>query len=209
MKKFISFALVLAMVLCLFAGCDQKPAAEEGAGLADAKEYLYTMYKKDPVVTTNDYVLVGAVSIDGVSYKVTWTVDNEAITVVPADTTVTIDLPDSSEAEFEYTLTATITDAAGATETVTFTRKMPVIKGADISDGDKIVLFCAAEASYVTGVDYLYTSSSGSQKHELLLTANKAEALPMTVQTNDDGTVSFIAEGQYLFADGTHVMFMP
>ena len=208
MKKFISVALVLAMVLCLFAGCNQEPAAEAGSGLADAKEYLYTIYKDDPTVTTADYTLVGVVAIDGVSFNVSWAVDNSAIAIVPGDKTVTVDLPDASETEIDYTLTATITDAKGATETVTFTRKMPAIKGADVSDGDKIVLFNAAEASYVTGTDYLYTSSSGSQKHELLLTANKAEALPMTVQTNDNGTVSFIAEGQYLFADGTHAMFV-
>ena len=207
MKKFISAALVLAMVLCLFAGCNQEPAAETGNGLADAKEYLYTIYKDDPTVTTADYTLVGVVAIDGVSYNVSWVVDNAAIAVVPAEKNVTIDLPDTSDVEINYTLTATIADDKGATETVTFTRKMPAIKGADVSEGDMIVLYNAAEASYVTGVDYLYTSSSGSQKHELVLTANKAEALPLAVQTNDNDTVSFVAEGQYLFADGTHVMF--
>lgn len=208
MKKYISFALVLAMVLCLFAGCNQEPQAETGSGLADAKEYLYTIYKDDPEVTTADYTLVGVVAIDGVSYKVTWAVDNAAISVVPAENTVTIDLPDASDVEIAYTLTATVADDKGATETVTFSRKMPAIKSADVSEGDMIVLYNAAETSYVTGIDYLYTSSSGSQKHELVLTADKAEALPMAIQTNDNDTISFVAEGQYLFSDGTDVKFV-
>ena len=68
MNKLISFALVLAMVLCLFACCSGDQQAAADTGLADAKEYLYTMYKDDPEVTTADYTLVGVVTIDAVPY---------------------------------------------------------------------------------------------------------------------------------------------
>ena len=61
---------------------------------------------------------------------------------------------------------------------------------------------------YITGKHYLYTSSSGSEKWELELTENLADALAITVQKNDDNTISFVAEGKYLFCNGTDVKFV-
>ena len=61
---------------------------------------------------------------------------------------------------------------------------------------------------FVTGKHYFYTSSSGSQKFELELSANKADALVMEKIDNGDGTVTFKAGNQYLFCDGTDVKFV-
>ena len=50
MKKIISYILLLAMAVSMFAGC--APKVEADPGLESAKEYLYTMYKDTNGTTT-------------------------------------------------------------------------------------------------------------------------------------------------------------
>lgn len=132
MKKIVSLVLVLAMALCLFAGCDNQPTeppVTEGSALTSAKEYVYAIYKDNAVETRKEYSVVDTVMIDGVSFSVTWAVsvgedlvqivadkDNNAYTIIPSTTTTE---------NVDYTLTATITDADGKTETVSFDRVIP------------------------------------------------------------------------------------
>ena len=73
MKKLI--ALILAAVLCLgvLAGCEKAPEAPVVDALANAKSYLFTMYKDLAPKTMRDFDLVGVVNIGGVSYTVEWT----------------------------------------------------------------------------------------------------------------------------------------
>ena len=203
MKKIISVLLLLAMVAACFAGCT--PAEKGNPGLDAAKEYLYTMYKDNAEATGTDYDVAGQVMVDGVIYTVTWTVDNDTIQVVANENKmVTIKIPAATEEDVVYKLTATITDAEGNSQTVSFNHKIP---GAE-KVADTVVLYFPDAEQYITGTDYLYTSSSGSQKHEIVLSKEKADAIALTVRNNDDGSVTFIAEGKYLFCDGTHVMFV-
>ena len=69
---------------------------------------------------------------------------------------------------------------------------------------EMITIYFPKDGKYVTGVEYKYTSSSGKVKMQLVLTTNKAEALPFEIIRNADGTVAFVAEGRYLMADGTN-----
>ena len=202
MKKFISVLLLLAMCVACFAGCTKE---EGNPGLAAAKEYLYTMYKDNAEATGSDYDVAGQVMVDGVIYAVTWTVDNDTVQVVVNENKmVTIKIPEPTEEDVVYNLTATIADAEGKTETVTFAHKIPAAEKV----AESSVLYFPDAEQYITGTDYLYTTSSGSQKHELVLSKEKADAVPLTVRDNGDGTVSLIAEGKFLFCDGTHVMFV-
>ena len=202
MKKFISVLLLLAMCVACFAGCTKE---EGNPGLAAAKEYLYTMYKDNAEATGSDYDVAGQVMVDGVIYAVTWTVDNDTVQVVVNENKmVTIKIPEPTEEDVVYNLTATIADAEGKTETVSFAHKIPAAEKV----AESSVLYFPDAEQYITGTDYLYTSSSGSQKHELVLSKEKADAVPLTVRDNGDGTVSLIAEGKFLFCDGTHVMFV-
>ena len=70
------------------------------------------------------------------------------------------------------------------------------------------VLYYAGEKQYVTGKADIYVSSSGNQKYQLIMSATKADAVALTIKTNADKTISFVAEGKYLSADGTHVKFV-
>jgi hypothetical protein len=136
MKKFLAILLLLSMLLTAFVACDNgeveettpnTDAAEEAATLADAVEYLNSMYKSDEgKKTPADYLLIAQVPIGDVKFEITWTVDLEGIEIVAENGTYTVKLPAKNETETTYTLTATVKDAAGATETKSFTRILPV-----------------------------------------------------------------------------------
>ena len=125
MKKLIACVLALIMCLSVFAGCNNSPAPAAD-GLANAKAYLRTMYLDSLETTPTDYTVVGVILINGVEYKVDWTADSDTIKFVKSDDKmVTVDVDETNPEELHYVLTATITDAAGKTETVSFNHKVP------------------------------------------------------------------------------------
>lgn len=220
MKKLLSIFLTALMLLgCLtaFAGCGDKVDEVAEAALEEAVDYLENLYKNDAEKTPRDYDVAGKLKIGDLEYTVTWEVDVDEVTIKESETAgfYTVDVPDETAEEIPYVLTATIKDADGNTKEVTFSRKVPVLEKVVVEEDKKIVLSLVDTVDgeevvkYVTGTHYLYTSSSsGNQKWELCLTTNKAEALAMTVKTNDDNTVSFVAEGKYLFCDANDVKFV-
>ncbi len=127
MKRIIACILVLVMCLCTFAACNNEAVdTNTASGLELARDYLKTMYKDATEATPADYTVVGVVNIDGVIYNITWTADTEHVTIVPGDDKmVTIDVNEENPEEVAYTLTATIADAEGNTETVTFAHRTP------------------------------------------------------------------------------------
>lgn len=220
MKKIISIVLLLTLVLGLFAGCGKGDATEAGNPLDAAVAYLKNMYDKSTKNEVNkltaDKELLPAVTIDGVSYPVSWAIE---ITSGPAECIVMADGASAGtqkikvavqpEEEVRFDLVGTVSDANGKTATITIKFYSPAVQKVEVDEGQKVVIYQVSDAKYMTGIDYLYTSSSGSQKHELELTTEKAEALPLTLKTNDDGTVSFVTDGGlFLFCDATHVMFV-
>ena len=126
MKKFTAIAILLAMCISLFAGCSEEPAADTQSGLATAKEYLYTMYKDANEVNVTDYQVVGVVVIGDETFNVEWTADSDTVKFVrEANKMVTVDIDERNPEEVTYTLTATISDAEGNKETVSFKRSVP------------------------------------------------------------------------------------
>ena len=220
MKKIISIMLLLTLVLGLFAGCGLGEATKAENPLDSAVAYLKNMYDKSTKDEVNkltaDKELLPAVTIDGVSYPVTWAIEitsgpAECIVMAEGASTGTqkIKVAVQPEEEVRFTLVGTISDANGNTATISIKFYSPAVQKVEVNEGQKVVIYMVSDAKYMTGIDYLYTSSSGSQKHELELTTDKAEALPLTLQTNDDGTVTFVTDnGMYLFCDATHVMFV-
>ncbi len=127
MKKLI--ALILAVVLCLgaLAGCEKAPEAPAVDALANAKAYLFTMYKDLAGKTLRDFDLVSVVNIGGVAYNVEWTanVAEDLVKIIPGENKVTIDIIEKPEEEVQYTLTATIKDAEGKTASTSFNFFIP------------------------------------------------------------------------------------
>ncbi|MBR5231254.1 MAG: hypothetical protein IKW00_03280 [Clostridia bacterium] len=124
MKKLI--ALIAVLVLCL--SC-VSGLADGNEDLKSAKAYLYQMYKNasrtDIKVTTADYDVLSAVVVSGVRFPVEWTCDTASVKIVAKEGVTTIDVPAASANEVIYTITATLKDEAGNTETVSFQRKIP------------------------------------------------------------------------------------
>ena len=139
MKKFISLTLIAVLCLSLFAGCGAKEqasaateAAETTAPVADAsnlkaaKEYLFTMYKDALETTPTDYTVVGTIVIGTDKFDIEWSADTDTIQFLYSeDKMVTVDVDEENPEEVAYTLTATLKDAAGNTESVSFAHKVP------------------------------------------------------------------------------------
>ncbi|MBQ9785410.1 MAG: hypothetical protein IJW29_07905, partial [Clostridia bacterium] len=135
MKKLL--ALVMAMILCLsmLTACDM-PKGEEDVvyAVADAAAYLNSLYKDKAEKTPVDYDVVAKVVLDQVTYTVTWTVDNDQIKIVESSRNgfYTVDVPDVTEEEIPYVLTATIKAGDGTSISKSFNRVVPVVDNTGI-----------------------------------------------------------------------------
>ena len=195
MRKILTLILVLALALSVFASCDKiqdliggghehnyvdgececgekdpdyNPEPEVDEGLQAAADYIRQMYKDDPEATGADFNRVSSVDIGGVAYSVTWTVDSDLITVVDnGDGTVTINVPDESDVEIPYVLTATISNAAGQTATKAFNHKVPEFAVTSFEDymaaeeGDNVVV-----EGIVIGIN---SKAAGNTRNHLFL----------------------------------------
>lgn len=153
MKRLIAIALMLVLCLSVFAGCKTEPAPVEAepATIADAVAYIKTVYKNAAEMTTKDYERIGVVPVGDVKFDVEWTVDvgEDAVKVVRNENgMVTIDINEDSPEEVAYVLTATIKDAEGKTETLTWNHKLPATMNVD-------------GMTYAEIVDYAYTLEDG------------------------------------------------
>ena len=132
MKKAFLYSLVAVLCLLTVVGCStSNNTASEPSGLTKAKSYLYAMYKDKAVATASDYTVVDTVMINGVSYSVEWSsdVDASSVSFVPGDKhMVTVDVNEKSPVDVSYTLTATLSDSEGNTETVSFPHTIPAFK---------------------------------------------------------------------------------
>ncbi len=216
MKKFISIALLLALCLTLFAGCNEQPQESPKTDLDNAVDYIFNMYKgsgskDDDIKITSDKEIISVVVIDGVSYNVNWSVkvtsgDENAVAITDGSTAnfKKIDLADIRETETKFTLTAEVKDAEGNNKSVSFNYVAPEAKPVEATD-EKITIYFPTDSVYITGVQYDYTSSSGTTKAELILSEKKSDAVVFTMK-EEDGKITFVTnDGKYLFCDGTNV----
>ena len=132
MKKAFLYSLVAVLCLLAVVGCStSNNTTSEPSGLTKAKSYLYAMYKDKAVATASDYTVVDTVMINGVSYSVEWSsdVDASAVSFIPGDKhMVTVDVNEKTPVDVAYTLTATLSDSVGNTETVSFPHTIPAFK---------------------------------------------------------------------------------
>ena len=158
MKRILSFILVAILCLGVLTGCEQVGGIWDNVsgtvggwlGLGgnetvaptvdNAMTVLHNIMKEKNPITRDDYDVVAqvvAASDDGTkgTFKVTWTVDDDAIVIRESTKTgfYTVDLPDANAEEFSYTLTATISDDAGNKASKSYTFTFPVINNTGIT----------------------------------------------------------------------------
>ena len=142
MKKILSWLLLVALVLSLFAGCKSEkapkatePAPEEYITAQAAMEYLKALYKRsdEAVPTPRDYERYAVIRVGGEPFEVTWTTDLDSVKVVPGEgEIVTIDIDEQCQQDTPYTLTASITDKGGNTVTYSWNYIQP--KAIDVGE---------------------------------------------------------------------------
>jgi len=232
MKKLIAYFLVLVMCFGMLAGCANEP--EEPAEptppapvdpapvdpapstpsepaptaedyLADAKAYVFNMYKGEkgkPSKVLRDFDVVASVKIDTFTYDIAWTTnaaDDQVKLGAPANNKVNVDLNEKpGEEDLVFALTATLT-AGSKTETVTFDYYVPGtpakvggpvwVSAPEVGTAYKYALTQAnlGKVLYFTGAmsgNYLATS------------ANPAEAVDVTVEEVEGGYRLFFMDGE-------------
>ena len=148
MKKIL--ALILAVSLLALAGCsgcNNTPDDGNDSGtttgdngdaaptLQDAKSYLRAMYKDSAEVTPASYTVVNVVLIGETEFTVEWTVnvtsgsaDDVKLVVDEENKQTKVQVNADAAEDAVYELKATIKDAAGNTEELTFNHKVPKFK---------------------------------------------------------------------------------
>ena len=207
MKKLI--ALILAAVLCLgaLAGCEKAPETPTVDTLANAKAYLFTMYKDLAGKTFRDFDLVSVVNIGGVSYDVEWTanVSEDLVKIVPNGNKVTIDINEKPEEEVQYTLTATVKDAEGKTTSTSFNFYIP---GAPVaSNGPAFVEVPEVGKSYKYALvqaergETLYFTGEMNGNY-LATSVDATKAVDVTIEEVEGGVrFSFMNGAEKLYID--------
>ena len=153
MKRLIAILLVVASLTGLLAGCGKPndtattPSAEETTpaisvnpeDLASALEYLRTIYKEVAEKTPADFERVSVLRVGADAYPITWTADADESAVKIVDNgngTVTIDVNENNEQDLKYTLTASISDAAGNIQSYSWNHLLP---GSNVEQMKEIV----------------------------------------------------------------------
>ncbi len=168
--------------------------SDTAATLADAIAGLQAEYTAEMNVT-GEYVLSPSIAIDGTEFTITWSIQtaNEAVAKIVDGKLVIA----AGTEDVEYTLTATVKDATGATDTWTKTATVAKVEGEQPSeeqpfvDGDQVVIYAPAynkalsvtkAGNYNAGVDVTVTDGT---------VAGYADTEVWTVTVNADGTYSF------------------
>ena len=223
MKKLIAYFLVLVMCFGMLAGCTTEPdepvtpdpvptpaptptpdpapvpapAPTAEDYLADAKAYVFNMYKgaKDQATKVlRDFDVVASVKIDSFTYDIAWTTnvaEDQVKLGAPANNKITVDLNENpGEEDMVFALTATL-KAGSKTETVTFDYYVP---GTPVKVGGPVWVaapevgtaykFALTQAKLDGKVLYFTGAMSGNY---LATSTNPADAVDVTVEEVDGG----------------------
>lgn len=212
MKKIISVLLILVLCVGALAACNKVPADLESAKTLLNKTYN-TAGKGEENIITADKELTTILAVDGARYQVDWEVkittgkDGAVIlTDSEKENSRLLKFVDHDQSEeLHFTLIATITNADGKSVTLEIPCYTPKVE----IPTSEIFLYNPNDEVYVTAESYLYKSSSGTEKMELVVSADSGKAVALTVRKNDDNTVTFVtSDNKYLYCDGTNVKFV-
>ena len=209
MKKLTAWALLLAMIVAMFAGCSTPnepaettaPATAEDY-LADAKAYIRSMYKDKAGKVLRDFDVVSSVKIGAFTYDVTWTTDatEENVKIgAPADNKITIDINEKpGEEDLNFTLTATVT-AGEKTESAEFKFFVPGTPAA--SGGPTFVEAPAAGNTYKFALvqaelgQTLYFTGAMNGNY-LATSVDPTQAVDVTIEEVEGGVRFFFMDGE-------------
>ena len=213
MKKLTAWALLLAMIVAMFAGCSTNEPAETTAPataedyLADATAYVRSMYKDKAGKVLRDFDVVASVKVGAFTYEVMWTSDvTEGVAIgAPADNKITIDVNETpGEEDLKFTLTATVI-AGEKSDSTSFEFYVPGTPAK--SSGPVFVEAPAAGSSYKFALvqaelgKTLYFTGEMSGYY-LATSTNVLDAVDVTVEEVEGGYhLSFMKAGVKTYID--------
>ncbi|MBQ7406515.1 MAG: hypothetical protein IJW11_01990 [Clostridia bacterium] len=224
MKKVFTLLLMLVMCLSMLTGCfgsewhnSHQNGGEADAALTAAADFLYNVMKdKEGLENLNDFDVVKKLVVDGVTYEVTWTTDNDKVKIVESSKASywTVDIPTTNDVAFSYKLTATIKAADGKTITKEFNRKVGVI-GADnalvVTDPQEgvdyklfIVQYTARKVLFLKGATQNNENKyilGGDAKDGAIFRVEKADG-GVKIYTEIDGAKMYLSASITLIEDG-------
>ena len=208
MKKLTAWALLLAMIVAMFAGCSTNEPAETTAPataedyLADAKAYVRSMYKDKAGKVLRDFDVVSSVKIGAFTYDVTWTTDatEENVKIgAPTDNKITIDINETpGEEDLKFTLTATVT-AGEKSESAEFKFFVPGTPAA--SGGPTFVETPVAGSTYKFALvqaelgQTLYFTGAMNGNY-LATSVDPTQAVDVTIEEVEGGVRFFFMDGE-------------
>ena len=222
MKKFISIALLLALCLSLFAGCDKAPVEEPASDLANAKAYLFNMYNKagkdeaNKIIKDTDVTTV--VTIGGIPYSVEWKVEitagaAESVKLAESSTanSIKIDITEQPEEQVEFTLTGTVSDGKGGSESVVLKYYTPAVEkpqGGDVTTATVVtepkagVPFKLGMFQGNLGKTLYFAGTTANKDYYMTTTEDIKEATDVTLEAVDGGyKIFFMADGAKTYLD--------
>ena len=210
MKKLIAWTLLLAMVLAVFAGCNNNdtPATAESL-IGDAKSYVYNMYKDKAGKASRDFKLVGVVKVGEFSYDIAWTTDaaEENVKVGAVENgIVVVDVNEdyAGEEDLKFTMTGKLT-AGEKTETIElnyFIPGVPATTGgpvwADAPTAGSSYKFALVQAE--RGETLFFTGEMSG--YYLATSTSPVDAVDVTVEEVEGGFhLSFLKAGVKTYID--------
>ena len=145
MKRIIALLVVTVLCLGMLASCEVVDQVKDLLGLNqqtelavsidEAADFLNGLYKDKNKTTMANFDVVAQIKMKGVLFTVEWTSDNANVTIEPSTKAgyATVKLPEVNTEEFNYTLTATITDPNGNSAQKSFTFTVPVLNNSGIT----------------------------------------------------------------------------
>ena len=190
MKKLLALLLALMLCLVVFAACKDEPEQPEETDpvvtydVNAAISYVFNLYKDKASVVTADFEVTRKVMIGGVSYTVDWTAtEGAAITEKDANTYI-VDINEKAEAEYSFTLKASVTDPNGASASKEFSFTVPKYEVMSFED------YMKAEADDVVTVEGIVVAinskSKGNTRNHLFLADSKVTGGYYSYQMDQD-----------------------
>ncbi len=174
MKKLLVILLALVLCLGIFVACDKDKTDEPDAPVVynvnAAATYVHNMYK-DKTTMTGDLEVTSKVVIEDVTYTVEWAATEGATITKKNDNVYIVDVNETTETEYTFTLTATVKAADGTTAVKTFNMTVPAYAVISFAD-----YMAAAEGKVVTikGIVAEINSKSKNNKYNHLFLVDES-----------------------------------
>ncbi len=172
MKKLLVILLALVLCLGIFVACDkdktEEPEAPVVYNVNAAATYVHNMYKNKTTMT-GDLEVTSKVVIEDVAYTVEWAATEGATITKKNDNTYIVDVNETTETEYTFTLTATVKAADGTTAVKSFTLTVPAYK---VISFEEYMAAKKDDVVTIQGIVVAITSESKNNKYNHLFLAD-------------------------------------